>query len=96
MFDSASLLLLLFATLLFLGIATAVFSGLGRLDGRSALVVTTDEASEVLELFPLVVKSAAAQRERANELSQGERSLLEALLAELGQHVLASFLDRAR
>ena len=86
-------LFLFLSTLLLLGV-TAFITGVRRLDGSSALIVTRDESREVLELLPLVVHRAAAEGERANELGESQRPLLEALLSELGEHVLACLLDR--
>ena len=86
-------LLLLFTALLLLGVATAFVSVLGSLDCSTTLVVVRDEASEVLELFPLVFHGAATERKRTNELGKSQRALHKAFLSELGQHILASLFD---
>ena len=86
-------LFLLLTTLLLLGISTTFLAICNSLDGRSPLVITRDEASEVLELIPLIIHGASTQGERSNELGQSKRSLVESLLSKLSQHVLARLLD---
>ena len=93
--SSSFLSFFLFAALLaFLATSVAVFASESSLKGLSTLGVAGDVAREFQEvLLVLILHRVRADGEWANELGQGQGTLLLVLDAVLRQDFLASLLD---